>query len=237
MYSAIKPFLDLCRVSNLATVWTNVLAAVVLSGVEFRWQPFLVLLFSLSFLYSGGMSLNDLLDAQADRVKKPFRPLPSGRISMKSAVIFTALLFAAGVALLLFTPYPGAAAGGGLLLLALIIVYDWCHKEHPVSVILMAGCRLMVFVISATALTGSVALLAACAGLLQFFYVLVITLVARYENSRREAFSFPVIPIMIAGISLLDGAMMAVFAAPAWFAAGIGGALLTHFGQRFVRGD
>ena len=237
MYSAIKPFLDLCRVSNLATVWTNVLAAGVLSGAELRWQPFLVLLCSMSLLYSGGMSLNDVIDVSVDRVKKPFRPLPSGRISLPCASVFTAMLLTAGTALLLLTPYPRAAAGGGLVLLAMIVAYDSYHKVHPFSVLLMAGCRLMVFVISAMALTGSVAFLAACAGLFQAFYVLVITLVARFENTRKAPFSLPVIPLMIAGISLLDGAAMAVWDSPLWLIVGIGGALVTHFGQRFVRGD
>jgi 4-hydroxybenzoate polyprenyltransferase len=236
MYSAIKPYLDLCRVSNLATVWTNVLAAVVLSGAEFRWQPFLVLLFSLSFLYSGGMCLNDIIDAPVDRKNKPFRPIPSGRISLRRASVFTALLFTAGTALLIFTPYP-RAVGYGIQLLLLIVAYDKYHKAHPFSVFLMAGCRLMVFVISAIALTGSVAFYAAFAGSLQFLYVLVITVVARHEDTQGEPFAFPVIPTMIAGISLIDGAVMALFSSPIWLSAGIGGALLTHVGQRFVRGD
>jgi len=42
---------------------------------------------------------------------------------------------------------------------------------------------------------------------------------------------------MIAGISLLDGVLMAVLVSPAWLIAGIAGTLLTGYGQRFVRGD
>jgi 4-hydroxybenzoate polyprenyltransferase len=236
MFSAIKPFLDLCRVSNLATVGTNTLAAVVLSGVEFGWASFWVLFFSMALFYSGGMCLNDMIDAPADRVKKPFRPIPSGRISLRSAAVFTALLFAAGMALLLLVPYP-KAAWGGLLLLVLIVTYDRYHKKHPLTVFLMAACRGMIFVISSVAVAGAVGLSVALIGSLQFFYVLVISLVARYENNRKEPFPFPVIPMMIAGISMLDGIAMAVLASPAWLVAGIAGSLITHLGQRYVRGD
>ena len=235
MFSAIKPFLDLCRVSNLATVGTNTLAAVVLSGAEFRFSSFLILFFSMAFFYSGGMCLNDIFDAPADRIKQPFRPIPSGRLSMKSASIFTGLLFAAGMSLLLLVPYK-KAIWGGLLLLALIVAYDKFHKEHPMSVFLMAACRLMIFVISSVAVAGSLGLYAGLVGSVQFFYVLAISLVARHENNRREGFSFPVIPAMIAGISILDGIALALLVSPVWLVAGVGGGLLTHFGQRYVRG-
>jgi len=236
MFSAIKPFLDLCRISNLATVGTNTLAAIVLSGAEFRWPSFLVLFFSMTFFYSGGMCLNDVIDAPVDQIKKPFRPIPSGRISLKSATVFTGLLFAAGIILLLLVPYQ-KAVWGGFLLLMFIISYDWFHKAHPLTVFLMAACRLMVFVISSVAVAGSIGLSVVLIGSLQFFYVLMISLVARHENSRNEPFPFPVIPVMIAGISMLDGIVMAVLASPAWLIAGIGGSLMTHVGQRYVRGD
>lgn len=97
---AIKVFLNLCRISNLPTVWTNVLAAVVLSGTPFSWPNFLIISVSLSFFYSGGMSLNDIFDAEIDRVEKPFRPLPSHRISLRTAKLFTTFLFGVALALL-----------------------------------------------------------------------------------------------------------------------------------------
>jgi len=42
---------------------------------------------------------------------------------------------------------------------------------------------------------------------------------------------------MIACISLLDGIVMAVLVSPAWLVAGISGAVLTQFGQKYIRGD
>ena len=42
---------------------------------------------------------------------------------------------------------------------------------------------------------------------------------------------------MIAGISMVDGLLMAVFASPYWLTAGVAGALATRLVQRYVRGD
>jgi len=42
---------------------------------------------------------------------------------------------------------------------------------------------------------------------------------------------------MLAGISLVDGIVIASLVSFPWLLAGIAGALLTWAGQRFVRGD
>jgi 4-hydroxybenzoate polyprenyltransferase len=233
---SIKPFLDLCRISNLPTVWTNVLAAVVVSGEPFSWPTFLILSSSISLFYSGGMCLNDLFDVEIDQVHKPFRPIPSRRISTKEAMLFTIVLFAVALSLLLFVPYQRAVYAG-LLLLGFIIAYDRIHKQTPFSVFLMAACRLMVFVVSAMAIAGTVGRPVLVGGFAQFAYILFLSLVARYENWIKTKFSFPLIPVMLACISLLDGVVMAFFASPVWFVAGLFGAVLTHFGQKYVRGD
>jgi 4-hydroxybenzoate polyprenyltransferase len=101
----------------------------------------------------------------------------------------------------------------------------------------MAGCRLLVFVTTAAAVAGTVSPAVAAAGGAQFGWVLVVTVAARWEKKRVPPPSFPLIPLMIAGISLLDGVLMAAMTSPLWLAAGAGGMLLTLAGQRLVRGD
>ncbi|MEW5744151.1 MAG: UbiA family prenyltransferase [Nitrospirota bacterium] len=233
---AIKPFLELCRISNLPTVWTNVIAAVVLSVPEARWSLIGILALSLSSFYMGGMCLNDIYDREADRTGKPFRPLPSGRVPVRAAFYLTAMLFAAGLLLLLVIPYR-EALWAGFVLFIVIVLYDKFHKTHPASIMLMAMSRAMVFVIAGIAAAGAVTVTAAIAGVVQFCYTLLISTIARVENTRKERFPFPVIPAMIACISLIDGALMASFASPSWLLAGLAGALLTLAGQAYVRGD
>lgn len=232
----VKAYLDLCRVSNLPTVWTNVLAAVVLSGEEISWSLCALLALSLSLFYSGGMCLNDICDVGIDRLKRPFRPIPSGRATLRGAWRFTVLLFTSGLSLLAAAS-PPPAIFAGIILILLIIAYDTLHKALYLSIFLMAACRLMVFVVSALAVAGSVSSNVAFAGCLQFGYVLLISVVARHENRRGGPYPIPLVPIMLAGISLLDGIVMAVAVSLVWLGAGISGAALTLTGQRFVRGD
>ena len=67
---ALQDILALCRISNLPTVWTNVLAAIVLSSAALSLADFLLLCLVLSCFYSAGMCLNDLVDSEEDRGDK-----------------------------------------------------------------------------------------------------------------------------------------------------------------------
>lgn len=234
--SILKNYLALCRVSNLPTVWTNVLAAGLLASGPFMPTSILLLALALSCFYLAGMSLNDLCDVEDDRLRRPSRPLPAGRVSLENARLLTIVLFAIGMGLLAVAPDPRGLGAGVLLLLA-IIAYDIRHKRSPLSVLLMAACRFLVFVVVALALTGQLSPWVLLAGSAQFIYVIAISLVARHENSRANPFPFPVIPAMLAGISLLDGVVLAILVSFPWLLAGAAGALLTWAGQRYVRGD
>jgi 4-hydroxybenzoate polyprenyltransferase len=234
--AALKACLDLTRVGNLPTVWSNVLVASVLALGAFRPGPFLLAAGALSCFYMAGMVYNDLCDLDYDRVQRPERPLPSGRLAVAGARRLTLALFAAGFLLLAAAPdLRGLYAG--LLLGAVIVAYDRHHKAHPASVLLMATCRFLVFAVTALALIGRLPPAVLFAGGIQFAYVLVLSLAARHENARPQPFSFPLIPLLLAGIPLLDGLVLALLVHPGWLAAGVGGFVLTRLGQRWVRGD
>jgi len=55
----LKAWLELARISNLPTAWTNVLAGWLLAGGQLQDQRLIWLLLGGSLLYSGGMILND----------------------------------------------------------------------------------------------------------------------------------------------------------------------------------
>jgi 4-hydroxybenzoate polyprenyltransferase len=228
--------LALCRVSNLPTVWMNALAAAVLSSAGVRPWTVVLLATSMSAFYCGGMCLNDVFDRESDAREQPLRPIPSGRVTLAGAWVTAAALFGVALGLLGLAPFPSALLPG-LVLLGTIFAYDLRHKKSPASVLLMAACRLLVFVVCAWAVSGTVRPLVLGAGSICFAYTLGISAVARHENRRGEPFSFPVVPRLIAGMSLVDGLFLAVVAAPGWLAAGIAASTLTCFGQRYVRGD
>ncbi len=220
----------------------NVLTAAILartgdgtgSGSMLISIPLLAL--SFSSFYCGGMCLNDIFDREWDAEHQPFRPIPSGRVSLEVAWRIAGSLFALGLGLLLLAPHPSAVIPGALLLF-LIFFYDRYHKQISTSVVIMSGTRAMVYFTTAWAVAGTFSLMIYVAALAQFLYTLLVSAVARHENTRGIPYSFPLIPRMLAGMPIVDGAILSLLFGPAWMIPGILAALATHLGQHYVRGD
>src|SRR5690554_139827 len=236
----IKAWLALCRVSNLPTVWMNVLAAAALAsgavGAPFPVFSGLLLLLAMSCFYTGGMAFNDYCDRHWDAQHQPYRPIPAGKVTAKQALFISLLLFALGVLMLTFVPHRhGLIAGIGLL--TLIVAYDLFHKQHWLTVVLMAGARLGVYLVTSYALTGSLITSVWMLGLIQCGWTLLVTAVARLEHRFPQGYPFPVIPWMLAAMGLVDGLVLAVLLSPLWLVAGVVTLVLTRWGQKYVRGD
>ena len=77
-------YLKIGRVSNLPTVWTNVLAGAFLSGHAADVPTLLWVMLAITLFYTGGMYLNDAFEADIDARERPNRPIPSGQISAKA---------------------------------------------------------------------------------------------------------------------------------------------------------
>src|SRR3954453_15871774 len=119
------------RVSNLPTVWTNVLAATVLAGADPVSASALLAGVAMTLFYVGGMYLNDAFDREIDRRERPSRPIPSGVVSAKTGFSAGLGVRAAGVGLMAIAGMASAVAG--VALAAAIIAYDLRHKGNPVS--------------------------------------------------------------------------------------------------------
>src|SRR5918999_4483448 len=151
---SLGTFLRLGRVSNLPTVWSNVVAATVLAGAELATATTATVMFAMTAFYVGGMYLNDAFDREVDARERPGRPIPSGEIApvMVFAIGFGLLLV--GIALMSLS---GTAAGlTGLALAAAIVGYDLHHKGVAWSPLLMGACRALVYVGAGVAATGTV---------------------------------------------------------------------------------
>lgn len=237
---SVKTLLTLGRISNLPTVWMNVLCAAVLSTTltqaPLDWCAVLWLLLAMSCFYTAGMALNDVFDRHWDAERQPYRPIPSGRISALGATVWGLGLFAAGFAFLALTPQVSGMLVG-LVLAGVIVLYDWLHKRHWSTVLLMSLTRLGVYLVTSVALLGEVPALVWLIGALQMVHTLSVTVVARWENSRSVDLNFPLIPWMIAAMALLDGVFLALVVHPIWLLVGLGLMGATRFGQRYVRGD
>ena len=147
----LRALLELSRVSNLPTVWTNVLAAWILaSGPDWQWTSALGwLLLGASLIYSAGMVLNDACDATWDRQHRPERPIPSGRIGLTMVWIIGVTWLLGGAALMVLAG--GASWKITALLVAAIVAYDVYHKPWAGSVIIMGACRTLLYLAAGSA--------------------------------------------------------------------------------------
>jgi hypothetical protein len=172
--------LRLGRVSNLPSVWTNVLAGAVLSGGDWRNWRLGLMLVAMSAFYVGGMYLNDYFDRTIDGRERPERPIPSGHISAHAvAAIGFCLIGAGAVATAAMGP---AAAAMAALLAVSIVAYDLHHKASPFAPVVMGACRALVYGATATALSGGVSIFVAVAAVAIAAFVAGLTYAARQES-------------------------------------------------------
>jgi 4-hydroxybenzoate polyprenyltransferase len=199
-----RSYLLLARVSNLPTVWTNVLAGMVTAAPLVEWPVYLRVALAASLFYTGGMFLNDAFDEAFDRRSRPERPLPAGDVSRGEVLGVGCGLLAAGEALLLSHPY---AALLGLVLAAAIVFYDYRHKGSSVAPIVMGACRGLVYGIAGTS-AGIASATIAVGGAVMTTYVAGLTVVAKMAGARARW----LVPMLIAGIALVDAAWIATIA-------------------------
>lgn len=184
----------LARVSNLPTVWSNVLAASVLAGGLAEPALALVLL-AMSVLYSGGMILNDAFDREIDARQRPERPLPAGAITPATAWCAGLGLLVLGVALLAIFGIQSASAG--LALAAAILIYDAWHKGYAVAPFVMGTCRALVYVTTVLVAGAALSLPVIAAALALLAYVAGLSFVARGAGGRSAVPHWPVLLLLL----------------------------------------
>lgn len=178
--------LRLARISNLPTVWTNVLAGALLGGRSPELGQLVATMGLGSALYIGGMVLNDAFDAEYDIRERADRPIPRGEVTV--ATVFRwgfGLLGAAvatSVALVLTGVLPWSSVLVTLGIAALVVAYDAWHKGNPGAPVLMGTCRAGLYLLGASVVDAAFAPSVLLHGLLLLSYVAGITYVARFES-------------------------------------------------------
>lgn len=226
-----RAYLALARVSNLPTVWTNVLAGMVAAGGDFAWLTFALVAAAISLLYIGGMFLNDAFDWRFDATDRPDRPIPAGEVSATAAFVTGFALLAAGVLALVFAGTTAHAGIIGVALAAAILYYNYRHKRDPLGPFVMGVCRGLVYC-AAAASAGVVDSTVLVWAAVMTAYVVALTLVAKHAGAR---FGWS-IAYLIAGISLLDAAVIAICGYSSLAGLAALGFPLTLVAQRWVRG-
>ncbi len=232
--SGWRTALKLGRVSNLPTVWSNVIAGCALAGGA-GVELVLVLCAAVSVMYVAGMFLNDAFDRKIDAQERPERPIPAGDIEADAVFVAGGALLVVGIVTL--GSINGAALFAGLALGAAILVYNWRHKGNPVAPFVMGLCRALVYVVAAAAVAGSVAdatLLPAAAMLL---YVAGITYVARQESLNSVSSLWPLILLAAPLVVALPATDFSIWALVALAGLGVCAVRVAQLLRRRAAGD
>lgn len=197
--------LALARISNAPTVVSNTLAGVALASVvaPVTVSGTVVSAFALLLYYIAGMYLNDLFDLELDRRERPERPLPSGRISHREALLTTVLLFSVGTSLL--SLLGTAPLVCGLVLVALIVLYDARHKTNPLSPVVMASTRVMVYVTAFSAFSPVPTFALVFWALLLGLYLVGLTYIAKTETRTLTGYwpaALLYLPVLVGALAL-----------------------------------
>jgi 4-hydroxybenzoate polyprenyltransferase len=193
--------LRLGRVSNLPTTWTNVGAGVALSGAAVTPGHAAALCAAISLFYVGGMYLNDAFDAEYDRQQRAERPIPRGEVTARAVFVLGFSMLALGVVVVdLLVWLRGGLSGvapsrlptlSALALCVTVVFYDAYHKQNPLSPVVMAVTRVLVYVTAALSVRAAFtpALGVGCA--LLFCYMVGLTYAAKQENLREPRGMWP----------------------------------------------
>lgn len=147
---ALKPYLQLVRLPNVFTAAADSLAGWLLVGGAFArpgsWGP---LVLASACIYAGGIAMNDVFDAEVDRLERPGRPIPSGRVSLPVARALGATLLVLGVGL---AAVAGTQSGWvvATTLVACVLAYDATGKRTVLGPEVMGACRGLNFLLGMT---------------------------------------------------------------------------------------
>ncbi len=141
----LKAYLQLIRLPNVFTAAADSLAGWLLVTGDFdRPESWVPLVLASACTYAGGIALNDVFDAEVDRVERPSRPIPSGRISRRTAAILGTVLMVMGLGLAIAS----RTRWGWLvesILIGCVLLYDMTGKRTALGPEVMGACRSLNF--------------------------------------------------------------------------------------------
>ena len=210
----LRTALRLGRISNLPTVWTNVLVGALLAGGDLADPRLPLLMLALSAFYVGGMFLNDAYDAAFDAQHRRDRPIPAAETTEREVFGFGYGLLALG-----FAGVAWAGAGrwtvllAALALAAAIVAYDRFHKGNPLSPLLMGLCRVGVLACSAWAVMAAPQSTVLWAAVALLGHLIGLTYIAKQEHLNRLGALWP---LAFLALPLLLGVALALDQPLAW---------------------
>ena len=126
----IVAYIIIVRPGNfLITFFTVIVAAALSYKGEFSLFKVLLAAITASLTMSAGNIINDIYDLNGDKINHPGRPLPSGIISLKAALVYYFILLAVSLFLSLFISNLNFAVN----LLAILLLYLYSYKLKGIA--------------------------------------------------------------------------------------------------------
>ena len=182
MNMKIRAFIELMRPANVITSLTDVLAGMSIVGFLFNLGDINSVLFlgmSTMCLYGGGVVFNDVFDHDLDKIERPERALPSGRILKSEAILGGALLLFIGI----FCAFGYGKLSGfiAIIISFCALFYDWKGKHMSIfGPINMGLCRAFNLLLGMSVYENG-AYTYGYLILIPLIYIAAITLVSRGE--------------------------------------------------------
>ncbi|MEO0337929.1 MAG: UbiA-like protein EboC [Bacteroidota bacterium] len=179
-------FIQIIRPANVVTAVADVIAGAAIAGffsagLDLDWSSLLFLVISTMGLYAGGIVFNDVFDYELDKVERPERILPSGKLSKKTAIIFGLTLLGFAVIAAFLVGWGSGLIAFGIALLALL--YDKYGKHHPVFGPLNMGlCRAFNLLLGVSIIPAALPQFW-WIGIIPILFIGAVTLTSQKENT------------------------------------------------------
>ncbi|MCS7139356.1 MAG: UbiA family prenyltransferase [Candidatus Nezhaarchaeota archaeon] len=158
----LRPYIELMRpINSLLAGIATIIGFLVASG--FNLTPHhsvrVLLAFSSAFmLSSSSMAINDYFDREIDAINQPSRPIPSGRVSPREALIFSLTLMVLGI--LLSTTINFEAFLIAILACSVFVAYSaYLKRSGLLGNVAVSLCVSLTFIYGSTAFGSLTALL------------------------------------------------------------------------------
>jgi len=164
----VKAYIDISRPANGVIASASVFLGALLSGGG-PILPISYVAAAAFLILSAGNAINDRCDVEIDRINKPGRPIPSGRISKGEATIFSVLCSALGVLLSLLVNLAATFISIGVVLL--LFLYAIKLKRTP-----LLGNAVVAILTGLTFISGGVAVEKPLGALIPSIFAFLFTL-------------------------------------------------------------
>jgi 4-hydroxybenzoate polyprenyltransferase len=198
---SLSTLLRLGRISNVPTIWTNVLAGSIIAGGAGHSDRVALIAMAMTAFYVGGMYLNDFFDRAIDARDRPGRPINAGEIRASSVMLIGFGLLAVGIALMI--AFGLGAILCGFLLAGVIVLYDVWHKGNRLSPVVMGLCRALVYIGTGVAIAGGISNATIIGAAALACHVAGITYAAKQESLDRVGNLWPLVLLAVPLIAAL----------------------------------